>query len=1005
MTNFFKLNKKENIDIKRLVYCCENKIRELLPEIPNDDILNYFLFCDSLIGVPVKYKSVIRKTECISTLDLLIGNEIRKLYFYRHVAETVKLTSEYWWQCEVNYFKNHEGFALQFKNKLFGKHTGRIIFPANDKKNKKYFSLEVLDKNDISYMNFEMNNHLMSLSDSKNDEFYKNYLDYHFTRGFLEKNSLSFYDQLIMLFIFVKSKGAVFDSFHYQLYLNLFLDFEFLEKKQGLSLFCNRLSTSALKYNFCKSFKSIKERERFFLLFSMYSYFFARIMTRLSGLLSNPEEYLNSIFFKDFKEYQHFVIDNIYFRLKHEFRYKDAMKWNEFCIEKRFDKYLNKESKEKEIFILEYENRHLTCMQYLGNLTSVLFEVEDRLNKLNLNEQNTLRHINLLSKKGNLLFMQESFLESRNTFLELLNQFRKLSLRMNMDFQSDDLHALLKINVLNEILNIKEHLNFKESKFYLKFGLNGDSFEKLISLYDLLKLRHNSKNLNKELVKLIEKYKFDFNEYDLPIWKFIISTYSDINLTSIITISERIFSLLERLIIFNDSEIIKFRIKSKYTEIINLIIDWLIERSENQYALVIFQYFNGFLLRIYFSSVDNNELIKKKEKLINLEVKLNNRKKQVFEQMSLENFYDKKIDDYLHSLRDIDNLMESFRNISKDSIERIMSLSKKQIGFVFLQIGVDSSNLFYISNGKINVNKINTKELKLLFAEIKAKLEKIDLFNEDVKQTMENFSNLVFGYIYKSFNAEIFDYLYIYPDFFLNTIPLTLLLKNGKYIFEEVNVCFVENVLILDNTPNSNNELEQSVLILKNPEYKKKDFSLQGADLETTLINLRLKNFSIKTLELSESTKEKFFKEIPKYTILHTISHSYFNEEHPLQSGLIFNRDPLKLLQAGELIMYNLENVELFYLSSCESAKVKVNEINELQGFQRVIFASKAKRMIGTQANITDIYAILFADLFYTEFNRTSNIIHAYNFALRIMLDKKVPIYEISKFKLVTRII
>ena len=277
---------------------------------------------------------------------------------------------------------------------------------------------------------------------------------------------------------------------------------------------------------------------------------------------------------------------------------------------------------------------------------------------------------------------------------------------------------------------------------------------------------------------------------------------------------------------------------------------------------------------------------------------------------------------------------------------------------------------------------------------------KLDLGNIKVDETVQKFREaLQSGQDTRHFEEQLYEDLFskaqsTLPDTELNLIivpygplhyvPFSALYskKSREYLIQRHVIRTVASASVLEYlTPEPGPE--RGILVLGNP-HRPDQAPLPGADQEARLIASRLTPSDL--FLGKDATKQRFLDLAPRHKYLHIAGHGKFDADEPLRSKILLappNTLSKDQDRSGQLTDYSIGNLEvndlftikepwdsrLVVLSACETEVSKLNDGDEMIGFERGFLYAGADSILGTLWRISDKETVYLMDHFYQALN------------------------------------
>jgi CHAT domain-containing protein len=194
-------------------------------------------------------------------------------------------------------------------------------------------------------------------------------------------------------------------------------------------------------------------------------------------------------------------------------------------------------------------------------------------------------------------------------------------------------------------------------------------------------------------------------------------------------------------------------------------------------------------------------------------------------------------------------------------------------------------------------------------------------------------------------------------------VPFSTLNDGEQFILDKYVISVVPSLSVIEYVAKKRNQNQGRFLAFANPEtdYTPLDF----AEIEVNNIG---EFFSKKEIHLREDATESRAKELSSsFDIIHFASHGEFNDEQPMQSGLLLAKDTDNdgYLQLHEIFGINLKNANLVALSACETALSKIYGGDDLVGLARGFIYAGTPSILATLWSVEDRSTALLMQRFY----------------------------------------
>jgi CHAT domain-containing protein len=224
----------------------------------------------------------------------------------------------------------------------------------------------------------------------------------------------------------------------------------------------------------------------------------------------------------------------------------------------------------------------------------------------------------------------------------------------------------------------------------------------------------------------------------------------------------------------------------------------------------------------------------------------------------------------------------------------------------------------------------------------------------------------------------------------LNYVPFAALKNNDEFLIDQFKINYLPTAALFTQM-NQKLSAEHSLLALGNPNIGNKNYDLPFAEEEVKELGKILKPSKILVKE--NASKENLLKFGNEYKYIHIASHGKFNEQQPLESGLMLAGnsvdDPKDRLTAKELYSLKL-NADLITLSACETGLGKVSNGDDVLGLVRGFMFAGAKNIVSTLWSIDDEATKKLMVSFYQKLNSGNSPAEALRSA-QLLIKKDYP--------------
>ena len=194
--------------------------------------------------------------------------------------------------------------------------------------------------------------------------------------------------------------------------------------------------------------------------------------------------------------------------------------------------------------------------------------------------------------------------------------------------------------------------------------------------------------------------------------------------------------------------------------------------------------------------------------------------------------------------------------------------------------------------------------------------------------------------------------LTIVPHGILHYLPFAALHDGNGFLVDRFSINILPSASVLtflDNEPNTSH----GNLVLGNPDLKNTELDLPGAEIEATEIAGILPDTTL--LTRAEATESAVKNRRGNYRYLHVASHGIYNDEKPLESGLLLASDTQNdgILTVAELYSTTID-ADLVTLSACETGLGKVSSGDDVVGFSRGFLYAGADSIVSSLWKVDD---------------------------------------------------
>ena len=334
-------------------------------------------------------------------------------------------------------------------------------------------------------------------------------------------------------------------------------------------------------------------------------------------------------------------------------------------------------------------------------------------------------------------------------------------------------------------------------------------------------------------------------------------------------------------------------------------------------------------------------------------------------------------------------------NNSVISIDKIQSLLPSGQALIEYKLADTVLVAFYISKNEVRNSIV---KLPVNFADSVAKI--IDIIgntpaSDKLKIRLMRFGNLshdLFKVLFEGMNiADDISGLIVVPDDYLGYMPFEVLLTEKpadgvndygklKYLIEKYWMSYSYSATLLFQEKRKN-ESNGKILAIA-PDYNNINSiagnlpdnmkvlieNLSPLDYTTYEVNEVTQVFEGEKLSGEEATEYNFKSKAPGYKILHLAMHTIIDDDHPLESKLVFTlgRDTIDDGFLNTYEIYNLKlNAQMAVLSACKTGFGKLSQGEGIMSLARGFIFAGVPGIVMTLWEIEDISTSKIMTLFY----------------------------------------
>jgi CHAT domain-containing protein len=208
--------------------------------------------------------------------------------------------------------------------------------------------------------------------------------------------------------------------------------------------------------------------------------------------------------------------------------------------------------------------------------------------------------------------------------------------------------------------------------------------------------------------------------------------------------------------------------------------------------------------------------------------------------------------------------------------------------------------------------------------------------------------------------------LLIIPHDVLHYLPYQALLSpEGKYLIQDYPIRYLSSASLMQFTQQKKGANREKVLVMGNPNLGDPAYNLRFAEREARGIAELYPKSGVYLR--SEATESRAVALSPNHDMLHFAVHAEFNEQDPLDSGLLLageGKDDGRL-KAGEIFSLNLK-ADLVVLSACETGLGTISSGDEIIGLTRAFIYAGTPSVITTLWKVNDRASYELMSAFYS---------------------------------------
>lgn len=422
-----------------------------------------------------------------------------------------------------------------------------------------------------------------------------------------------------------------------------------------------------------------------------------------------------------------------------------------------------------------------------------------------------------------------------------------------------------------------------------------------------------------------------------------------------------------------------------YNSLVNKYINTLIDASYTQKIYKDMLYY----ISLNKSRMISEDLIRNSNRVTNLSSQKNTKNIDLKTGLPQKDFFTNKIlgiDAYLdfyvkgdYITKDVSLHQNDIKNSDTRTRSYVINKKTKKVEKI-QEFKGEVTYITYVSNGKIKVNKITTKDTSLIKKHLDRKYKKLIHFNNiNTKPSYKILKKLI------PFNIK--NKIHVSTDKFISKYPLSY--------FLDKDVIKTTNLFTLD----LNNKPLEDINIVG---YFNPTSDLPGSEAE---INLIQNSFNDLKVFKRESATLKTLKKNINRNILHLSMHGKNDNINPQNSMLMFSGsikngrivNESHSLKAENMNNFNqLKNNELIFTAACETGLTKESKNNEseIEGILRPLLINNNKNIILTLWEVEDNSSKDFVNYFYSFLSKNKNIKESFLLAKnKLKLKYKNPIF------------
>ena len=205
--------------------------------------------------------------------------------------------------------------------------------------------------------------------------------------------------------------------------------------------------------------------------------------------------------------------------------------------------------------------------------------------------------------------------------------------------------------------------------------------------------------------------------------------------------------------------------------------------------------------------------------------------------------------------------------------------------------------------------------------------------------------------------------LIVVPHGVLHKVPFGALTDGSKYLIDRYTISVLPSASVLEYVVKKRKEAKEKALVLANP--KTEHMPLGYAEVEGRMLESLFSNPEAYYREKATETKAKH--RASDFNVIHFATHGEFNEQQPMQSGLLLTKDDENdgYLQVHEVFEMDLKNANLVTLSACETALSKIQGGDDLVGLSRGFIYAGTPSILATLWKVDDSSTSRLMEIFY----------------------------------------